>query len=214
MAYSGNPTHSYDSSTMHMQSCSQVEEDVYDLDDPYLIPRILSQGTIAAGPITCRFIAIPLNEPDSFYRNLAQYGYIVHESKDKLIMRVPKENIDLLDRIREVWVSKYMTPFAECRITFDLPKQTPEHPTTVIIQRVLPTISNDKAGSLETEDLGPRRGDPVVVDNSEMTTPLSASRGGEETRRTLRHRPRATSLPLPSVLAELEKMPLTPLQFS
>jgi hypothetical protein len=189
MAYSSNPAQAYDANTTRTQSRIQVEPDVYDLDDPYLIPRLLSQGPIVAGPITCRFTAIPLNEPDAFYRNIAQYGHVVLESRDKLIIKVAEQNLDLLDRIRQVWVSKYVTPFAECRITFDLPRQAPEHPTaTVIIQRVPPPMMNKgRAESPESEDEGARASDPSVAGASE-TTAFSVGRGEDEPGRILRVR--------------------------
>ncbi|KAI8952169.1 hypothetical protein F4801DRAFT_243161 [Xylaria longipes] len=120
------------------------EANVYDLDDPYLIPKILGQQQyprVTARSITCRFSAIPLNEPYVFFHNIAQYGYIIHESQDKLIIRLPKCRVDLLDRIRRVWVSKYLAPLTECRITFDLPKRGSEWTTLVIMQRVLPKIN-------------------------------------------------------------------------
>ncbi|KAI0532360.1 hypothetical protein GGR58DRAFT_490604 [Xylaria digitata] len=141
MAYSGSLAQKYEPSIPQKQTQSQAEEDVYNLDDPYLIPKALSQQPRAAGTITCRFLAIPLNEPGSFFHNIAQYGQIIHESRDKLIMRVPAHMMDLLDRIRQIWVSKYLAPFTECRITFDLPKR--DRMTTVIIQRVLVAVHRD-----------------------------------------------------------------------
>ncbi|KAI1272668.1 hypothetical protein F5Y07DRAFT_379150 [Xylaria sp. FL0933] len=131
MASPGNT----ESDTTHKQSQNQIEEDVHDLDDPSLMEKILSQQPDAAGALTCRFSAIPLNEPSSFSTNISQYGHIIHESKDKLIMRVPRQNTDLINYVRQAWVSKYTTPFAECRITIDLPRR--DGTTTIIIQRVL-----------------------------------------------------------------------------
>ncbi|KAK5636899.1 hypothetical protein RRF57_012611 [Xylaria bambusicola] len=140
--------------TSHKQI--QTEDDIYDLDDPYLIPKVLSQQPRAPGTVTCRFLAIPLNEASSFSRDIAQYGYIVHESRHKLIMRVPPQNTDLMDRIRQVWVSKYLAPFTECRITFDLPKW--DKTTTIIIQ-CIPTKANKSTDSSPlsdaADDLGP-----------------------------------------------------------
>ncbi len=149
MASSSKPAQDTESHTLHKRSQSQTEVDVYDLDDPYLVPKVLSQQPKAAGTVTCRFLAIPLNEPASFSKNIAQYGHIVHESRDKLIMRVPPQNTDLMDRIRQVWVSKYLAPFTECRITFDLPKR--DRTTTVIIQRVLAKVNKSTANSLVSD---------------------------------------------------------------
>ncbi|KAI1162943.1 hypothetical protein F5B18DRAFT_622091 [Nemania serpens] len=139
MACSHNTLQTHDSSIPHIQSHShsQAEEDIYDLDDLFLVPKLLSQGPRAQGTITCRFLAIPLNEANLFSRDITQYGDVVRETKDELIMQLPPNRLDLLDRVRQLWVSKYLSPFTECRITFDLPKRTPERTTTIIIQRVL-----------------------------------------------------------------------------
>ncbi|KAI0803847.1 hypothetical protein GGR55DRAFT_377829 [Xylaria sp. FL0064] len=150
MASSGNT----ESDTAHKHGQNQPEEDVHDLDDPYLMEKALNQQPEAAGAITCRFSAMPLNEPSSFSTNISQYGHIVHESKDKLIMRVPPQNTDLINYIRQAWVSKYMTPFTECRITIDLPKR--DGTTTIIIQRVLAKVNKNADSSVAsdgTEDL-------------------------------------------------------------
>ncbi|KAI1427132.1 hypothetical protein F5Y12DRAFT_712467 [Xylaria sp. FL1777] len=146
MASSGRPVQNIEPEALHKPSQSQNEADVYDLDDPYLVPKVLSQHPKAAGTITCRFLAVPLNEPGSFSRNIAQYGHIVHESRDKLIMRVPPHNIDLMNYIRQAWVSKYLAPFTECRITFDLPKR--DRTTTIIIQRVLTKINKNASSCI------------------------------------------------------------------
>ncbi|GAW23716.1 hypothetical protein ANO14919_132910 [Xylariales sp. No.14919] len=146
MAYSGNPAQPYEPNTWQMQSQSHAEEDVYDLDDPYLIPKVLSQPPMAAGTITCRFLAIPLYGPGSFFHDITQYGHIIHESRDKLIMRVPPHNINFLGHIRQAWVSKYLAPFTECRITLDLPKW--DQMTTIIIQRVLSMANRNTAAGV------------------------------------------------------------------
>ncbi|KAI1351063.1 hypothetical protein F5Y01DRAFT_325603 [Xylaria sp. FL0043] len=155
------------------QSQNQTEEDVHDLDDPYLMEKILSQQPDAAGAITCRFSAIPLNEPSSFSTNISQYGHVIHESKDKLIMRVPRQNTDLINYIRQAWVSKYTTPFAECRITIDLPKR--DGTTTIIIQRVLAKVSKNAAEYVEskatTEDLGATGSDACGTDDGALPGP-------------------------------------------
>ncbi|KAI1748792.1 hypothetical protein F4782DRAFT_515724 [Xylaria castorea] len=177
MAYSGNPAQQHSSNPQHIYSQTQVDANVYDLDDPYLIPKILNQQQqqqqqqyprVAAGSITCRFFAIPLNEPYSFFHNMAQYGYIVHESKDKLIMRLPYHSLDLLNHVRQVWVSKYLAPFTECRLTFDMPRQDPGRTTLIIIQRVFSKINKSGAGALvggDTADLD------IVVDGRTALLP-------------------------------------------
>ncbi|KAI1109497.1 hypothetical protein F5Y14DRAFT_24273 [Nemania sp. NC0429] len=128
-------------------SHSPAEGSIYDLDDLLLIPRLLSQGpkVQAGATITCRFLAIPLNEPDLFSRDIAQYGDVVLETRDALIIRVPHDRLDLIDRVRQLWVSKYLTPYTECTMTFELPKRMPKpaittttsNTTTVIVQRAL-----------------------------------------------------------------------------
>ncbi|KAI0874009.1 hypothetical protein GGS24DRAFT_461112 [Hypoxylon argillaceum] len=173
------PAQTHDPNSTGLPSRNQVETDVYDLDDPCLIPKLISQGSIAVGPITCHFRALPLNEPGVFFRSLEQYGHVVLESKDQLIMRLPGHNLDLLDCIREAWVSKYMAPFDECRITIDLARQTPEQPTTVIIQRVLPVVNKSRAGSPEREDNCTGASGPSVADHGGMA-PLAVSREDEE----------------------------------
>ncbi|KAI1307489.1 hypothetical protein F5Y03DRAFT_352417 [Xylaria venustula] len=155
MATFGNPPLKSECDAPQKQIQPQPEADVYDLDDIYLVQKVLSQPPRPAGTVTCRFLAIPVNEPGSFAINLAQYGHIILESRDKLIMRVPAENADLMNYIRQAWVSKYLAPFTECRITFDLPKR--DRTTTVIIQRVLPKVpqyTDNFVTSDATEDMG------------------------------------------------------------
>ncbi|KAI1186149.1 hypothetical protein F5B17DRAFT_405152 [Nemania serpens] len=169
MAYPHNVAQTHDSSVAHIQSNShsQVEGEIYDLDDIYLVPRLLSLGPKSQGPITCRFLAIPLNEPDLFSRNIAQYGDVIRETKDKLIIRMPANRLDLLDRVRQLWVSKYLAPFTECMITFDLPKKTPEHTTMVIVQRVLRKAGVDR-DNLESADSQSAVDDPDEGDAASL----------------------------------------------
>ncbi|KAI0857278.1 hypothetical protein F4860DRAFT_363749 [Xylaria cubensis] len=153
MAYLSSLIQNHNSNFQHTYSPTQAEADVYDLDDPYLVSKILSQqhqqnSSKFARSITCRFLAIPLNEPYAFFHNIAQYGYIIHESRNKLIMRLPYHSLDLLNRVRQAWVSKYLTPFTECHITFDVPRQDPGKSTLVIIQRVFPRINKNGADTL------------------------------------------------------------------
>ncbi|KAF2969736.1 hypothetical protein GQX73_g3842 [Xylaria multiplex] len=207
MAYSGNLPQKHDLSIPQKQTQSQMEEDVYDLDDPYLIPKALSRPPKAAGIITCRFLAIPINEPGSFFHNIAQYGQIIHESRDKLIMRVPMHMMDLLDRIRQIWVSKYLAPFTECRITLDLPRR--DRMTTVIIQRVLAAHRDaSTSGSGDTtEDTATTAG---MADDRTTTLPHGPPTRG---RTRVVPRRRSTSLPPSKVLAELSESPWHPPQF-
>ncbi|KAI0509624.1 hypothetical protein F5B22DRAFT_616256 [Xylaria bambusicola] len=163
--------------TSHKQI--QTEDDIYDLDDPYLIPKVLKQQPKTPGTVTCRFLAIPLNEANSFSRNIGQYGYIVHESRHKLIMRIPPQNTNLMDRIRQVWVSKYLAPFTECRITFDLPKW--DKTTTIIIQCVPNKANKSTDSSLvhdAADDLSPIVSEASMRD-SRVAVQFSRPSGGE-----------------------------------
>ncbi|KAI1736330.1 hypothetical protein F4680DRAFT_432542 [Xylaria scruposa] len=152
MAYLSSTVHNHNSISQHTYSQARTEADIFDPDDPYLIPKVLSQQQqdlrFTAGTITCRFLAIPLNDPYAFFHNIARYGHVIHESRDKLIMRLHYHNLDLLNQVRQAWVSKYLTPFTECHITFDVPRQGPRRATLVIIQRVLPKINKNGAGAL------------------------------------------------------------------
>ncbi|TGJ83373.1 hypothetical protein E0Z10_g5407 [Xylaria hypoxylon] len=209
MAYSGSSTQKSESNTLQTQSQSQDEGYIYDLDDPYLIPNVLSQQPTAAGTMTCRFLAMPFNEAGSFFHNITQYGYIIHESREKLIMRVGAHNMDLIDRIRQIWVSKYLTPFTECRITFDLPKR--DQMTTIIIQRVLGKFDKDTADCLESdamEDPVTKAGEaPMTIQGAAAFIPRPSDGGRVDAMpRTLQRR-RATSLPSSEVLAELSESP-------
>ncbi|TRX88948.1 hypothetical protein FHL15_010176 [Xylaria flabelliformis] len=157
MAYLSSLIQNHSSNPHHTYCQTQAEADVYDLDDPYLVPKILSQQqqrdyTKFARSITCRFLAIPLNEPYAFFHNIAQYGHVIHESRNKLIMRLPYHSLDLLNRVRQAWVSKYLTPFVECHITFDVPRQDPGRTTLVIIQRVFPRINKNGADALVVDN--------------------------------------------------------------
>ncbi|KAI0468930.1 hypothetical protein F4859DRAFT_489445 [Xylaria cf. heliscus] len=150
MAYSGsNPAQNYYPNPLHIYNPMQDESNIYDLDDPYLISKILDQHpqypSVPADSITCRFTAFPMNEPGAFSPSLEHYGHVVHESRDKLILRLPAGRLNFLDRVRQVWVSKYMAPypFAECRITFDLPRG--DGSMLVIVQRVLPRLPYSSA---------------------------------------------------------------------
>ncbi|KAI8627803.1 hypothetical protein F5Y19DRAFT_439907 [Xylariaceae sp. FL1651] len=119
-------------------------DEVHNLDDPYLIPKLLNEPP-AAGSTTCRFLAIPLNEPSLFSRNISQYGAIIYESRDRLIIRLHQKNLDLLDRVRQIWVSKYLAPYTECTITFDLTR--PDQNSTIIIQCAVSVTDDVEASS-------------------------------------------------------------------
>ncbi|GAW26669.1 hypothetical protein SAMD00023353_4200840 [Rosellinia necatrix] len=141
MANVENTSQKYDPSEAGAQSQGQVEEDIYDLDDPNMIPKlaakILDGSARVGGEVTCRFSAIPLNGPDAFSHDIAQYGDIAVENKDRLIIKVPPRNLNLLDHIRQVWVSKYLTALTECKITVGTPNESDGNTTLVIIQCVL-----------------------------------------------------------------------------
>ncbi|KAI3321567.1 hypothetical protein HD806DRAFT_156929 [Xylariaceae sp. AK1471] len=130
-----------------------VNEEIYDLNEPYLVPRLFSECSNNSREITCRFLAIPLNEPTSFSYDISQYGTIVQEDRNKLIMRVPAKKLDFVDRIRQIWVSKYLAPFTECTITFSLPAKRGRNrnTTAIIVQRVLPKINENRAASLVSD---------------------------------------------------------------
>ncbi|KAI0099869.1 hypothetical protein GGR51DRAFT_534715 [Nemania sp. FL0031] len=178
MADPSAPAQTHEAISPPVQNNNLAEEEIYDLDDPYLMHKIIRQKRIASGPITCRFLAIPLNEPGSFSGALAQYGSIICESKDKLIMRVPADKIDLLDRIQQLWVSKYLAPLTECRITFDVPRKTPEKSTTVIIQRVLGRADKEEESEGAVDDPAVT---VTVTDKRETTAgEVSGRDGGEE----------------------------------
>ncbi|KAI1366658.1 hypothetical protein F5Y08DRAFT_300689 [Xylaria arbuscula] len=133
--------------TTSQKQTQTEEEDIYDLDDPYLIPRFLSQKKrpkVPMGTITCRFLAIPVNRIDAFSNDIAQYGQIMHESRHKLIILVAQTHLAFVDDIRRAWVSKYLTPFTECVMSFDLPKYH-DKTTTVIIEQVPTTTTNESA---------------------------------------------------------------------
>ncbi|KAI0185520.1 hypothetical protein EV127DRAFT_441356 [Xylaria flabelliformis] len=180
MAYLSSLIQNHNSNPGYTYSQKKSEADIYDLDDPYLVPKILSQqqqqnySSKFARSITCRFLAIPLNEPYAFFHNIAQYGYIIHESRNKLIMRLPYHSLDLLNRVRQAWVSKYLTPFTECHITFDVPRQDPGRSTLVIIQRVFPRINKNGADALMVGDGTAADFDAAVASHHGRTVSLPA----------------------------------------
>ncbi|KAI0455815.1 hypothetical protein F5B21DRAFT_183680 [Xylaria acuta] len=191
MAYSGNPVQKHNYNPEYMHSKMQDEANVYDLDDPYLIPKFLSRQQqyprATASSITCRFSAIPLNEPYVFFHNMAQYGYIIHESRDKLIMRLPYYSLALLNRVRQVWVSKYLAPFTECHITFDMPRRDPGQTTLVIIQRVLPkTNKSSSSGADDALVVGNGTADIDTVADDGRTALLPGLSGGDAVPRLAR----------------------------
>lgn len=117
----------------------KADDITYDLDDPYLINKLCyaAPNLNLAGPITCRFFAIPLIATPSAPRNLEQYGQIVLETRDKLLMRIPVRNLPFLGCIRQIWVSKHLELGTECKITFDAPRGADADRTgTLILQSV------------------------------------------------------------------------------
>ncbi|KAI0545891.1 hypothetical protein F4679DRAFT_559662 [Xylaria curta] len=146
MAYPGPRFQNHNFIPQHRYSQPRAEANIFDLDDPHLVERILSQQhhdpRLTAGSITCRFRALPTNEPYAIFHNIASYGHVIHESRSKLIMKLSCHNLNLLNQVRQAWVSKYPTPFAECHITFDVPRY-PRKATLVIIQRVFPRINKN-----------------------------------------------------------------------
>ncbi|KAJ2965285.1 hypothetical protein NUW58_g10914 [Xylaria curta] len=91
MASSSNPAQTHSLNTPSTQYQSQAESEIYNLDGPFLVRKVLNQHPKVAGSITCRFLAIPLNAPQASSYDIAQHGHVSHESKDKLIMRVPSQ---------------------------------------------------------------------------------------------------------------------------
>ncbi|KAI1824968.1 hypothetical protein F4861DRAFT_217236 [Xylaria intraflava] len=191
------------------------EPKIYDLDDPFLCRKFEAESAgNSTGSVTCRFRAIPLNEPGIFARDIAQYGTILHENQNNLIMRVPATRLDFLDRIRQIWVSKYLAPDTECLITFGQPRDDMERSTMIIIQRVLPRVARQRTqgheqGVQETgEEVIPapeqvhEDGEEGAIREHEDAHKTETSDNGEDSGTVIMRR-RSTSLPTPADLAAL-----------
>ncbi|KAI1176456.1 hypothetical protein F4777DRAFT_577953 [Nemania sp. FL0916] len=194
----------------HIQNSNQIDTDVvYDLDDPYFIPRLLNGPPVSAGTITCRFLALPL-APGTFPVNLAQYGRVLLESRNKLVMRVPGHMIGFLDQIRAIWVSKYMALGTECRLTFGPPGRDAQKSSLIIVQRVRHKDNKDRTGSVtsdgsRTTTTATTAGDSEVpADDTGSVASLSCQPPPDARDEALPHRiqrRRANSLPEPSLPA-------------
>ncbi|KAI0161973.1 hypothetical protein GGR57DRAFT_452770 [Xylariaceae sp. FL1272] len=113
------------------------------LDDPGLVGKILSRRLGPPGTCSVAFSALPQHDPDGFSADFGRFGTVLIESHQKLAIRMKHCTMDLLNFVRQVWVSKYLTPFHPCSITFDLPDSTGF--CNVVMQRVNPPPFNETA---------------------------------------------------------------------
>jgi hypothetical protein len=114
---------------------------------------------------------MPVSKPNCFSYDISQYGQIIHEDRNKLIMRLPAEGFDVLSHIRQIWVSKYLAPSTECTISFSLPASSGrnKNATLVIIQRVVPK-TDDNTAAPSTSD--------ATKKNSTSTIPAPKTTSG------------------------------------
>ncbi|KAI2610484.1 hypothetical protein GGR54DRAFT_618022 [Hypoxylon sp. NC1633] len=109
-------------------------QQIYDLDrlpfsSFYVLNFMSSQGVAK-----CCFRALPLRNLGIPFRNLSEYGQVIQESPDKLVMKINHENPQmLLSVIKQAWVTKYATTGEACSMTFET--MLPYRPTVITIER-------------------------------------------------------------------------------
>ncbi|KAI1261577.1 hypothetical protein F5Y18DRAFT_194425 [Xylariaceae sp. FL1019] len=107
------------------------------LDDPCLVQKVLSRPLGPPGTCSVSFSALPQHDPKGFTADLSKFGTVLIENHQRLAIRMKHSTMDMmLNFVRQVWVSKYLTPFHPCSITFDLPDATGL--CNVVMQRVNP----------------------------------------------------------------------------
>ncbi|KAI1101279.1 hypothetical protein F4804DRAFT_316296 [Jackrogersella minutella] len=93
----------------------------HDLDDIYLRDKLYGRSVIPLGSYTvsCSFKAIPFRNLGIRYRKLSDYGKIIEEGPEKLIIELNHKAPDLLMQVvKQAWVTKYQEMGVPCRMHF------------------------------------------------------------------------------------------------
>ncbi|KAI2465441.1 hypothetical protein F4781DRAFT_24644 [Annulohypoxylon bovei var. microspora] len=92
---------------------------IYQLDDTYLPNAVMANPIPGNYVVSCSFNAIPLRGFSIEFRELSDYGKIIEECPNKLVIRIKHRNPETLSSIvRQAWVEKYIDPGVECRMHF------------------------------------------------------------------------------------------------
>ncbi|KAI0883791.1 uncharacterized protein GGS22DRAFT_195011 [Annulohypoxylon maeteangense] len=90
---------------------------------PYNLDSQDMQSELKRGPISgscavsCLFQAIPLRHLSIIFRSLSEYGKVIEEGPDKLVIRFKHRNPELMQQvIRHAWVTQYVGFGVQCRM--------------------------------------------------------------------------------------------------
>ncbi|KAI1087936.1 hypothetical protein F5B19DRAFT_41672 [Rostrohypoxylon terebratum] len=120
---------------------------IYDLDGESIVEDVDRWPISGNCVISCSFKAIPLSPLGIQFRKLSDYGRIIEETPDKLVIRFKHRNPEMIQLlIRLAWINKYMDFGVQCRMhcgpllqyqtiemilerVVDQPRPTSEHST-------------------------------------------------------------------------------------
>lgn len=137
-------------------------------------------GDLVANPLTnawfvCQFHAIPLRHLGMYFRNLSDYGTIIEEGPQKLVIRIMQERPgEMMLVIRNAWTTRYQEMGALCRMYWFGPLD-PYQPVELTIERF-----GAGAGDILREQPQERRGEPAREHTGTDASPMTLSSIPEE----------------------------------
>ncbi|KAI0119755.1 hypothetical protein F4814DRAFT_413157 [Daldinia grandis] len=146
--------------SIHRTEQPKMNSNTYNLDDVHMVGNLMAHPILLSDPrVNCRFRAIPLRHLGIQFRQLSEYGIIIHESPNRLDIVICHQRPELLLAVvRHAWVSKYMEMGAPCIMHFG---------PLVQYQNVIATFERDGTGTgdikhpnSETQSQGPLQPQP------------------------------------------------------
>ncbi|KAI0848447.1 hypothetical protein F5Y00DRAFT_86095 [Daldinia vernicosa] len=152
-----------------------MEPNTYNLDDVHMASTVMGRPILEIDPrVNCSFRAIPLRHLGIKFRELSEYGVVIHESPIKLVIMIYHRRPELLlPVVRHAWVSKYMETGAPCTMHFG--PLIPCESVVVTMERDRTGNGNKKQAGSETKSQEPPQPQPQSYTYSNSTTSSEAT---------------------------------------
>ncbi|KAI1645863.1 uncharacterized protein F4817DRAFT_164480 [Daldinia loculata] len=156
-----------------------MKPNTYNLDDVHMASNLMARPILSSDPrVNCSFRAIPLRHLGIRFRELSEYGVVIHESPDKLVIMIYHRRPELLLAVvRHAWVNKYMEMGAPCIMHFG--PLTQYQSVVVTFERDGTGTGDTKQANPETQSQGPLQPQPqpqpCAYSNSTASSEATAS---------------------------------------
>lgn len=113
--YSMIPKASFSSTMQPNNKEQRMGRLIYDLDDEKIQENVNKWPISGNCVVSCSFKAIPLSCLGIHFRKLSDYGTIIEESPDKLVIRFKHRNPEMMQSlIKSAWIDKYVGLGVQC----------------------------------------------------------------------------------------------------